>query len=43
MINFLLAVGIGIFLGWVAVPQPSWAQKVWNKIVEAVSKVTAKK
>ena len=32
---------IGIFLGWVVVPQPAWAANVWGKITGLFSKKEA--
>jgi hypothetical protein len=28
---------VGIFLGWVVIPQPAWAALVWNKAKTTVS------
>jgi len=36
MINFLVTLAIGIFLGWVVIPQPAWAQSVYDKITTTV-------
>ena len=32
MFNLLVGLGVGIFLGWVVIPQPAWAQALYDKI-----------
>ena len=36
MFNLLFGLGVGIFLGWVVIPQPMWAQAVYDKIKTVV-------
>ncbi len=37
MATILFWVGIGAFIGW-NIPQPTWAKRLQNKVVEAFQK-----
>jgi hypothetical protein len=31
MIGYAIAIFIGLMLGWCCIPQPKWAEPLWNK------------
>ena len=42
IIDELLILCLGIFLGWVVIPQPAWAQKLYDWIVMTTVKLWVK-
>lgn len=32
MFEFLSGIAVGVFLGWVILPEPAWVRDIWAKI-----------
>ena len=40
MLEAAIYVGIGIFIGWVFLPEPAWVRNMWNNVVRITTAPT---
>jgi len=41
MIKIAIAVFVGLMLGWCFIPQPKWAQPIWDKLLGLIKGVVS--
>jgi len=42
MTDYIIAVGIGLLIGWNLLPQPEWIENLWAKLVAKIKNLSAK-